>query len=252
MTNETPYGRYAGDQRHMREYVAYQERYVDNIRESDRILIDLVTQYTRDASLTTPAIIDVGCSTGNLLRHLRSAIPSARLCGVDLAEDAIATCRADPDLTGIDFATVDIVRGAPPATYDVVTVDAVFFVMDHSQLSQAVQNIARALHPGGLLACFDLFHPFGQELLITETSAAHPQGLQLVLRSYAALAEALTSTGFSQPSFHPFFMPFPLARPEDSASLQTYTEETVDGRFLSFRGALSQPWCHATAVLESI
>ena len=45
-------------------------------------------------------------------------------------------------------------------------------------------------------------------------------------------------------------MPFDLPRPTEEKDVTSYTEHTKDGRRLSFRGSLFQPWCHVTAKKE--
>ena len=63
-------------------YDDYQQRYRDSIRESDKVLIDLI----REAAAGRPArLLDIGCSTGNLLRHIRRLVPGLDLHGGDLA-----------------------------------------------------------------------------------------------------------------------------------------------------------------------
>jgi hypothetical protein len=54
-------------------YDIYQKRYRDSIRESDKVLIELIRSVIggRSASL-----LDVGCSTGNLLRHVKRLLPA--------------------------------------------------------------------------------------------------------------------------------------------------------------------------------
>jgi SAM-dependent methyltransferase len=226
-------------------YLAYQARYAAQPRESDRVLVEIVDRLTRGRDGAT--VLDLGCSTGNLLRHLRRARPDLALVGGDLMESHLEACRRDPELADLPFAVMDALDLGVESAYDVVVVNAVLYLFAPSELERALTSIARSLRPGGHLVAFDLFHPFGQELTITEASATHPEGLTLHFRSYGAVGAALARAGFGTPEIAPFAIPVDLPRPGDDADIISYTVPAADGRRLLFRGALFQPWCHAVA-----
>jgi hypothetical protein len=117
---------------------------------------------------------------------------------------------------------------------------------DREEFVRAVGNIARAVKPAGAFIAFDFFHPFDQEIAITETSVLHPGGLSFQFRSYRTARAALGAAGLTDVEFRPFHMPFDLPRSDDVANINSYTIATPQGR-LSFRGALCQPWCHLVA-----
>ena len=72
MTENFTYREYVTDQAFLREYNAYQAKYAHEIRESDKVLIELVRAIVKghDNAEGRLRLLDVGCSTGNLLLHL--------------------------------------------------------------------------------------------------------------------------------------------------------------------------------------
>src|SRR5262245_62084252 len=49
-------------------YDVYQDRYRNSIRESDKVLIEMIRSVVEGRSAS---LLDIGCSTGNLLRHIK-------------------------------------------------------------------------------------------------------------------------------------------------------------------------------------
>lgn len=82
-TKKFDYHHYVGDETFLRDYNAYQKKYAGQIRESDKVLIQLVREIAeRSGSLEERfRLLDIGCSTGNLLLHLKHAFPSMELTG---------------------------------------------------------------------------------------------------------------------------------------------------------------------------
>lgn len=243
------YSGYVSDQTFHDQYVTYQQRYAGSIRESDKVLLAMIAEA---AGRPDPAVLDIGCSTGNLLLHLREAMPQARLTGGDMAEDVIEGCRRDPNLAGIDFAVMDMtdIQGR----YDVIVANATAFFLTADEYGRALRSVADALAPGGAYIAFEWLHPFRQELAIRETSRSHPDGLTIHARSFGAVEGLLREAGFSTVDFRPFRIPIDLEQgttfgenAEGFEDLNSYTVRTEDGERLQFRGTLHQPWCHLLA-----
>lgn len=242
MTDRT-YREYVADDDFISEYSEYQKRYADTIRESDRVILDLVRTETTEAPVT---LLDIGCSTGNLLRHLKRAFPSLALVGGDLTPSVLARCREDPELEGIEFAELDILD-LPAARYDVVVANAVLYLLQDDEYARAAESVAASLRAGGTFIAFDFFHPFEQDLAIRETSRTHPEGLTLHFRPFSQARAVFERAGFDRVEFHPFEIPVDLERPTDDAEILSYTVPAADGRRLLYRGTLFQPWCHFVA-----
>jgi SAM-dependent methyltransferase len=240
------YEKYPHDNEYIRSYIAYQERYAKDARDSDKKLIELLGHLLAEHA---PAgrqarVLDIGCSTGNLLVHLRRAFPSLDLTGGDLSELSIAGCKANPALAGVSLEVMDILRLAErPMRYDIVVTNAILYGFTDDLFAGSLKSIHDALVPGGWLVAFDFFHPWEQNVALIEKSALFPDGHPLHFRSFSSTRAALSAAGFAEPRFTPFEIGVDL--PDNGpASISTRTVTARDGRRLQFRGCLSQPWCH--------
>jgi SAM-dependent methyltransferase len=230
---------YPNDARHMADYIAYQRRYATDIRESDKGILDII------ARLPGADLLDIGCSTGNLLRHIRNSFPRLSLTGGDLSDMQLEECRRDQTLAGIKFEKLDI-RDLPQDAFDLVVANAILYGFSDDSFRQCVQSIGRSLRAGGHFIAFDFFQPFVQEVDIVERSAAFPHGHPLHFRSFGHTEQVLSSNGFDSVSFKPFEIKIDLPRP-GAESIVSYTVKTQDEARLLFRGSLFQPWCHLIA-----
>lgn len=242
------YRQYVNDKDWAARYSAYQQKYRTAPRESDKVLI----RWVEEVASPRAAILDAGCSTGNLLYHLHQHVP-AQLLGVDLMQDAVDQCREDPALEGIHFERGDItdlyVRAFTEIPldddrFDIILANAVLALLDESTAEGAIRHIHEALKPSGHLFLFDYVNSFNQELVIQETSPMNPDGVTLYWRSERRWCELLSA--FSSVTFHPFRIPIDLAATPGSLETRTVL---VDGDRLLFRGSLCQPWCHVRAQL---
>lgn len=229
--------------KHMGEYINYQQRYKINPRESDKVLVELIRKNVR---ANAPKILDIGCSTGNLLRLIQAVFQKAKLWGADINPEQIQHCKKDISLNKIKFKVMDICK-ITDGPFDCITANAVLAIIDESLLRKALQSIYKNLSPGGVFACFDWLHPWGQDLVIIEKSKAFPEGLPLHFRSYNTVISVLEKAGFRKFDFQPFNIPFDICKPSFE-QITTYTEKLADGRRLQFRGCLFQPWNHLVAI----
>src|SRR5260221_5865018 len=115
---EPSYEKYVKDEAFLAYYNDYQKRYAGQIAERDKVLLGLVAEKTRGQG----SLLDVGCSTGNLLLHLKRAFPEMTMTGADLAESSVAAAHANPELAGITFRLMDIIR--IEGQYDCITANA--------------------------------------------------------------------------------------------------------------------------------
>jgi SAM-dependent methyltransferase len=250
-TPDSSYADYVGNSSLHEKYSAYQERYSTTIRESDRVLIDLVRNSVA-AATRQPRVLDIGCSTGNLLAHIREALPELDLTGADLAQSVIDVCRDDPRLAGIEFSLMDML--GLTGRYEVIIANAVAVYFSHEEYDRAIASVAAALEVGGTYLAFEWLHPFPQDIEIRETSSSHPNGLKIHFRPYSIVEEILARHGFGNVEFRPFSIPIDLERgatfagnPDGFEELNSYTVRTETGDRMLFRGTLYQPWCHLVA-----
>jgi SAM-dependent methyltransferase len=240
----TTYREYVEDEDFHRGYAEYQRRYATQPPERDKVTIELVRRLV--AGRTGVRLLDAGCSTGNLLLHLSRAVPGLELTGGELVDAVIEANRRNPDLAGTTFERLDVLD-LPAARWDIVVVNAVFYLFPWGEFERALASVSRALVPGGSLVAFDFFHEWGQDLAIVERSETHPNGLALHLRPQRDVEPLLRRHGFERVEFRPFSIPIDLPRPERLEDMGSYTRRTEDGERLLFRGALFQPWCHLVA-----
>ena len=255
MSDKFSYEQYITDDSFTEKYQEYQSRYAAEPRESDKVIIRLVRELAAQAGAARRLrLLDIGCSTGNLLFHLKRAVPQLDLVGGDMVPTILDECRRNPGLKDIDFQTANIVDLGLNQTFDIITVNAVLYMLDDAQFVRAVANVAKALRPGGWFAVFDFFHEFNQDLAILEKSRSHPDGLMLHFRPQSSVSRILGDSGFSNIRYMPFSIPIDLARGQTAAGnrdgfedLNSYTVKAESGDRLLFRGTLYQPWCHLTA-----
>jgi SAM-dependent methyltransferase len=246
MSTSTEYAKYASDAQVAADYVEYQQRYIDDPRESDKVTVSLVAAALARSG-GTGHVLDLGCSTGNLLRLLAKTLPGARLAGGDLMQEALDECRSANDLADVRFDRLDALQLPYQEEFDAITLNVVAFVFSNEEFAQAVKSIYSALAPGGTLVVFDFFHPHNQDLAIRETTGLHPEGITLHFRPYRLAQATLESAGFADVSFRPFEIPLDLAATDEHDGMTSYTRRDEHGQRMVFRGALAQPWCHLVA-----
>jgi len=241
----TSYKDYVSDESYHLDYAEYQRRYATQLRESDRVLIEIVRELVAERGPLH--LLDIGCSTGNLLLHLRNELPQLKLRGGDLVPAVLEECRSNELLKGISFESLDVLDLPANEELDIVVANAVLYVFSRSEFERAIASISRALGPTGSLAAFDFFHPFRQNLEIVERSEKFPNGHALHFRPFAEVEPVLRANGFDRVEFRPFQIPVDLPRPQSDEDISSYTVRDDSGGRLLYRGALSQPWCHLLA-----
>lgn len=221
----------------MSDYLAYQEKYRDEPRASDVELIRLISNRTTKGA----RVLDVGCSTGNLLRHLRAKRPDLELAGLDLDPAAVQITK-DEGFAAAEWDITVQVPGDP--LQDAVILNAVLYCLTDEQTSDALANIHRVLKPGGHLFIWDLLHPWNQRLTITEESERYGEPTYHI-RPYKLLEGMAHGVGFSVVDFRPCKVPR-LVKPDDRDDLTSWTHPPDWSRGgVAFRGGIAQPWCHA-------
>lgn len=240
------YDHYVKDEAFLAYYNEYQKRYASRIAERDKVLLGIIADKTRGAG----SLLDIGCSTGNLLLHLKRAFPKLSLTGGELAESSLTDARANRELDGVHFQTMDMLD--IPGQYDCIIANAVAVYFGWDEYAAALRSVAKALKPGGVYIAFEWLHPYeDQDLEIVETTVSHPEGLKIHFRPYGKTARAASNAGLADIEFHPFTLPIDLPFPGYTGDAISYTVPRSDGDRMCFRGALYQPWCHMTAVKRS-
>ena len=242
MEKQDLYQKYAEDELVMNVYIDYQQRYKEVPRESDKIIISALRN--NPSIINGGKILDVGCSSGNLLKHLIRIIPQASLTGLDIHAPSIENAKLDPDLEDVKFIVGDMESLPSGSFYDVVIFNAITGCLDDEQFTKA---ITRAAAMTKKIIIFDWINPFDQELEIVERTKKFPSGFPWAVRSETTFRKLLTSVGFNSVEFSPFEIGIDLPKPEDKSSVVSYTVPLPSGSRMSFRGCFCQPWSHLFA-----
>ena len=195
------------------------------VAEYGRALLELVPD---DPALS---VLDLGCGTGTLTVQL--AANGRRVVGADSSPEMIERARAQ--YPGIDFRVCDALALPFDGEFGAVFSNAVFhWIGDHDAL---LQNIRRALKPGGLLIC-----EFGAEGNVQTISdafawACAEQGLTVHSRFNRPSAEVfgrqLTDSGFIIDGLYAFDRPTPLS---GSDGLACWMKQFFAGELASLPG----------------
>jgi SAM-dependent methyltransferase len=102
-------------------------------------------------------VIDVGCGRGKALMHLAERFPRSRFTGVDVSREATASAIAETNergLRNLTFKCADAAKMDAREAFDVaLAFDAIH---DQPAPEQVLENIRRALRPGGLFLMQDI------------------------------------------------------------------------------------------------
>ena len=102
-------------------------------------------------------VADFGCGSGHAINVMAQAFPASRFTGIDFSDEAIATGIAEAAALGLTNATFEshnLTVLDKVEAYDVITVfDAIH---DQAQPARVLDNIYRALRPGGVFLMVDI------------------------------------------------------------------------------------------------
>lgn len=102
-------------------------------------------------------VADFGCGSGYAIGLMAQAYPASRFTGIDFSEQATAAGAAkaaQAGLTNTSFVAADLATLDQDAAYDLIT--AFDAIHDQAQPAQVLENIYRALRPGGVLVMADI------------------------------------------------------------------------------------------------
>ena len=102
-------------------------------------------------------VADFGCGSGHAINVMAQAFPASHFTGVDFSDEAIATGTREAAALGLTNATFEshnLAQLDKADAYDVITVfDAIH---DQAEPARVLENIHRALRPGGVLLMADI------------------------------------------------------------------------------------------------
>lgn len=148
-------------------------------------------------------VLDAGCGSGLVARHLASRFKDARIEACDASEIRLHEARAlarQPEHHRIHFFHADLARGVEQGAYDAI---ACRFVLEHlADPAPAVAGIFRALRSGGVARVVDIdgllfnLHPVSPEL--GEMLSVLKRSLPLDLEVGRKIPALLERAGFEQ------------------------------------------------------
>jgi 2-polyprenyl-3-methyl-5-hydroxy-6-metoxy-1,4-benzoquinol methylase len=106
-------------------------------------------------------ILEVGCGTGNLLLGLAKAFPKARVLGVDIEADSLASARKKIAAAGLE-GRVEARQGTVGAAVQAGSVDAVVMI-------EVLHEIAQPIRPGVVKECGAALKSGGWMVIVDET-----------------------------------------------------------------------------------
>ena len=228
------------------DYLEYQKRYATKIRESDKILIDMVNNCLSELEKEIK-LLDIGASTGNFLLHLKKLFPNLKLVGSEIIPSVVDSANKNPDLADIPFKLIDILQETDSDSYDIVVANALLHFFSPEEVKKCFLNISQLTKKGGFVMGFAWLNSYEQTLITKEISPQHPKGVAANCHSIADVTKALEIAGFSEYKFFNFDINTDLPESPSKSTLNSYTKKLDNGKNLLFRGSICQPWQHFIA-----
>ena len=126
----------------------------------DAALIDVILPMAEglpDRLRSGAEVADIGCGSGNAINLMAAAFPASKFTGIDFSDEGLATGRDEAarlGLTNAAFVARDVAQLDATETYDVIT--AFDAIHDQAQPALVLENIYRALRPGGVFLMVDI------------------------------------------------------------------------------------------------
>jgi SAM-dependent methyltransferase len=102
-------------------------------------------------------VADIGCGSGHAINVMAQAFPASRFTGIDFSDEGLAAGRAEIQrrgLTNASFIARDVARLDAVDEFDVIT--AFDAIHDQAKPARVLENIYRALRPGGVFLMVDI------------------------------------------------------------------------------------------------
>jgi len=108
-------------------------------------------------SISPTSILEVGCSAGYRLAALKAEFPESNVVGVEPSTDAIEYGQTHYPSVSFANTTIDDMSMFPDASFDVVVIGFVLYVVDRRLLLKAISEVDRVLKNGGKLFIIDFY-----------------------------------------------------------------------------------------------
>lgn len=134
---------WSGDLTTFHETVSGDDHFID--KASRQVALEQLGKYIDGGS---PVVLDVGCSSGAMLRSMKERFPEATVIGSDCVPEHLESLAIE--LTGMPVLQFDVVECPfPDASVDAVVM---LNVLEHIENdAEAIRQVKRILKPGGIL-----------------------------------------------------------------------------------------------------
>lgn len=126
---------------------------IENYKGSEDLAVKVIQQY----GLRPLRVLEIGCSSGYRLDHIRNILPLTRVYGVDLSAKAIAEGKRKFSHVEFHLGGADDLSMFDDDTFDLVIIGFVLFAVDRPSLLKVVTEIDRVLADKGSLLNIDFF-----------------------------------------------------------------------------------------------
>ncbi|MFZ8834662.1 MAG: class I SAM-dependent DNA methyltransferase, partial [Candidatus Caldipriscus sp.] len=124
-----------------------------------------VVRFFSVARVKVERVLEVGCGTGNLTKHLSDM--GFKVVGLDSSEDMVRVARRK--LPDVEFFVADVREFSLDEKFDAVvsTFDSLNNILEDEEMLKAFINIRRHLRDGGVFI-FDLNTPYAMQTIWNE------------------------------------------------------------------------------------
>jgi ubiquinone/menaquinone biosynthesis C-methylase UbiE len=121
--------------------------------EENDIVITVLKEYAAKPS----NVLEIGCSTGYRLNAITSNFKGAQVTGVEPSGDAIEYGKKKYPQVKYIKGTADEMTELPAASFDLVIIGFVLYVVDRDILFKVIAETDRVLKNGGILMIIDFY-----------------------------------------------------------------------------------------------
>lgn len=118
---------------------------------------DVVVKVLKEYSASPKDALEIGCSTGYRLHGIARTFEDVQVTGIEPSREAIAYGRKKYPEVNFVSGTADEMSAFKPASFDLVIIGFVLYVVDREILLKVIAETDRVLKDGGILLILDFF-----------------------------------------------------------------------------------------------
>jgi ubiquinone/menaquinone biosynthesis C-methylase UbiE len=118
---------------------------------------DKIISLLKSYNIAPKNVLEIGCSAGYRLDGMRKTFSTGKVVGIEPSNTAIAYGKQNYPEVEFHQGTADDMSCFKDASFDVLIVGFVFYVVDRSLLLRTIAEIDRVLQDNGILIIIDFF-----------------------------------------------------------------------------------------------